>query len=152
MSTSPEASPMNGHNHDSMSEHMDVDNEFAGNQSESDLSDVQLADAEAPSSDSADVADSAAGHPVVTGEDPSEASDNDASEDADFDMADSPASHASEEDHEDHFGNLTLESRPAPKRKPTQAAEEDFMRENPELYGLRRSVCCPLSKTITMVC
>jgi chromodomain-helicase-DNA-binding protein 1 len=150
MSTSPEASPVNGHDHESMSEHMDVDDEFAGNQSdESDLSDVHVADADAdaPTSDSVTVAVAAPGKHVVAGEDHSEASDNDASEDADFDdLPDSPPSPGSEDEQ---FRDLSLESRPPPKRKSNQTVEEDFMRENPELYGLRRSVRCPLFRNVT---
>src|SRR5207237_9059968 len=42
----------------------------------------------------------------------------------------------------------TLESRPAPKRKSTLNIEDDFMRENPELYGLRRSVRVRLSDSV----
>lgn len=142
MSTSPEASPVNGHDHESMSEHMDVDDEFAGNQSdESDLSDVHVPDADAPTSDSVTVAVAAPGRHAAAGDDHSEASDNDASGDADFDLPDSPASPGSEDEQ---FRDLSLESRPAPKRKSNQTVEEDFMRENPELYGLRRSVRCPL--------
>ena len=137
MSTSPEASPVNGHAYDSTNEH--VENDSAGDQSESDLSDVQHADADADarSSGSVDAVVPAVKKPAVILQDPSDASDNDASDDADFDMADSPVSPGS---IDDNAGEFSLESRPAPKRKPTQTLEDEYMRENPELYGLRRSV------------
>jgi len=107
-------------------------------QSESDLSDVQAPVPDSPSVEHSD----APGSPMVdtrmTHEDHSESSDNDnnASDDGEFDMADSPVS-ARSDPEDDHNGSI--ESRPATKRK-AQVIEEDFMRENPELYGLRRSV------------
>ena len=126
MSTSSDSSPVNGH----ASPHADEYADQAPNsdQSDSDLSEVQPVDA--------DVADATAQNPALAGEDSSGSSDNDASDDADFDMADSPVSPRSN----DGNARTVLESRPAPKRKATQQIEDDFMRENPELYGLRRSV------------
>lgn len=135
MSTSSEASPVNGRSSLAIDDH---DEHMAnGDQSDSDLSDVQPVDVDGPSSDPVVAARAPAQLPAVTLEDPSESSDNDASDDADFDMADSPASAQS---NEDAVGNAARDSRPPPKRKATQTIEDDFMRENPELYGLRRSV------------
>jgi chromodomain-helicase-DNA-binding protein 1 len=139
MSTSPEASPVNGHASPSEDEHMDDVANDDRDQSDSDLSDVQAADddADPQSPDTVDVAGLRAGKPVLSFQqhvEDSGSSDHDASNDADFDMADSPASAHS---NGDNSRAASTESRPAPKRK---AVEEDFMRENPELYGLRRSV------------
>ena len=134
MSTSSGASPVNGHLYPSVDDHSE--NEVNGDQSDSDLSDVQAADVDGPSSISVDVAGSAAQMRAVALEDPSESSDNDAAHDDDFDMADSPASAQSSEGAR----GASIESRPAVKRKAAQVVEEDYMRENPELYGLRRSV------------
>ncbi|KAI0128052.1 hypothetical protein F4776DRAFT_664803 [Hypoxylon sp. NC0597] len=68
-----------------------------------------------------------------------ESSDNDnnnASDDADFDMEDSPA--ASQSDAPQDETSTSNSSRRAPKRKAV-ADEDEYIRENPELYGLRRS-------------
>jgi chromodomain-helicase-DNA-binding protein 1 len=138
MSTSSGASPVNGHARHSEDEHTGhISN---GDQSDSDLSDVQAADADGPRSESAEVAVSAVQMPSIALEDPSDSSDNDASHDADFDMEGSPVSAQSSD--EAHGGSI--ESRPAAKRKSTQGLEDEFMRENPELYGLRRSVRFPV--------
>lgn len=136
MSTSPEHSPTNGHlsppEEDQSISIPDRD------QSESDLSDVQAPVAESPSAENSDAPDSPPEDAHLTHEDHSESSDNDnnASDDGDFDMADSPASARSDAEE---GRNESVEARPPPKRK-AQAIEDDFMRENPELYGLRRSV------------
>jgi chromodomain-helicase-DNA-binding protein 1 len=60
-----------------------------------------------------------------------------ASEDADFDMKESPSSQH-EDDVLQECASSTDSSR-APKRK-AAVVEDEFMRANPELYGLRRSV------------
>ncbi|KAI1817790.1 P-loop containing nucleoside triphosphate hydrolase protein [Poronia punctata] len=69
--------------------------------------------------------------------DPAESSEEEAqaSDDADFDMEESPASPQSD-DHDER--STSHESRRAPKRK-AGVEEDDYIRENPELYGLRRS-------------
>ena len=59
------------------------------------------------------------------------------SEDADFDMKESPSSQH-EDDAFPERASSTASSR-APKRK-AAVVEDEFMRANPELYGLRRSV------------
>lgn len=145
MSASGEGSPANGHlSPTADGSTIGVANGIA---SESDLSDVSAsrpAQAEPVSPDAADspaTADSPAEKPEVTFEGASEASDSgddnegDQDEDADFDMADSPASAQSDADKLD---SSAIDARPASKRK--AAMEDEFMRENPELYGLRRSV------------
>ncbi|KAI2621231.1 P-loop containing nucleoside triphosphate hydrolase protein [Hypoxylon sp. NC1633] len=62
--------------------------------------------------------------------------ENNASDDADFDMEDSPVPSQSDVPQDDR--STSNSSRRAPKRK-AGGEEEDYMRENPELYGLRRS-------------
>lgn len=117
------------------------------NQSDSDLSDVQAADGEAPSPDTPEAEEVTVKNPELMIEEPSEPSDDDdASADADFDMDDSPQSPQSEQ--EDDEPSPSNGSRQPPKRKATTSAEEDYMRENPELYGLRRSVCTPYPQPI----
>lgn len=59
-----------------------------------------------------------------------------ASDDADFDMHDSPPS---QPDEAQPTRASSVESQRAPKRK-APAAEDEFIKANPELYGLRRSV------------
>ena len=61
-----------------------------------------------------------------------------ASDDADYDMEESAAASQSDENRDDR--STSRESRRAPKRKAV-AEEDEYIRENPELYGLRRSVC-----------
>ena len=70
--------------------------------------------------------------------DPSNSSpeNHNGSEDAEFDMEDSPAPAATNASRDDR--STSIESRRPAKRK--QGVEDD-MRANPELYGLRRSVC-----------
>lgn len=64
------------------------------------------------------------------------ASEDNASEDADFDMEESLPSQ-NDDALEDHASST--DSTRAPKRK-LPAAEDEFIKANPELYGLRRSV------------
>jgi chromodomain-helicase-DNA-binding protein 1 len=140
MSSPPsDASPVNGHG----SPLADGENYVAtnGNQSDSDLSDVQAPDGEAPSPDTPEAEEVTVRNPELAVEEPSEPSDDDASADADFDMDDSPQSPQS--DQEDGEPSPSNGSRQPAKRKAPTSAEEDYMRENPELYGLRRSVCAP---------
>lgn len=109
---------------------------------ESDLSDVpQTRVAAASPSPSPDLEDSTmymnGGHDFA--ESSSSADENNASDDADFDVDDDVANPPS-----DGAGNArssSHDSQQAPKRKATVAAGEDqYIKANPELYGLRRSV------------
>ncbi|KAI1430144.1 CHD1-like protein [Xylaria sp. FL1777] len=59
-----------------------------------------------------------------------------ASDDADYDMEESAVASQSDEHRDDR--STSRESRRAPKRK-AAAEEDEYIRENPELYGLRRS-------------
>ena len=139
MSTSPESSPANGHV-------SPVANSVAvqlldPDPSDSDLSDVQAPDVASPSPDSANNLNSAAlDGPVDESDEASSPSENDASDDADFDdVADSPASPRSNGQNE-AAASASDDSRTASKRKAGHSLEEEYIRENPELYGLRRSV------------
>lgn len=62
--------------------------------------------------------------------------DAEGSPDADF-HAESPAS--SNEGHENGAGSMSEDSTRLGKRK-SDAEDEDYIRKDPELYGLRRSV------------
>lgn len=62
---------------------------------------------------------------------------NNVSEDADFDMEESPA--ASHSDAAQDERSASNDSRQSSKRK-VATEEEDYIAANPELYGLRRSV------------
>lgn len=141
MSASPESSPANGHVSPVASpvavQLLDPD------PSDSDLSDVQAPDVASPSSDSANNLNSnALDGPVEDSDEASSPSENDASDDGDFDdVAGSPASPRSNDGQNDEAAaSASDDSRAAPKRKAGLTLEEEYMRENPELYGLRRSV------------
>ena len=115
-----------------------------GNQSDSDLSDAQPARVGAAFSESPESPD-ALGSPDSGPEfapdeqgEQSESSDHDAMDDGDFDGPASPRSVQSNDDASDRATSPS--GRAAAKRKATQVIEDDYMRENPELYGLRRSV------------
>lgn len=92
-----------------------------------------------------------------------ESSVADASDDGDFDMqATSPSQHGNdEEDDNEDEDDVTAgrasssESARAAKRK--APVEDEYMKANPELYGLRRSVClstqsCALSILFDVEC
>lgn len=126
---------MNGH----ASPSADEDNTHVANdtRSESDLSETQPAAVSIPSPDSADAVGSPDEELQLAQEAPSDSSDNDAEDDGDFDAPGSPASVQSNVDGD---RAASASARPVAKRKAAQAIEDEFMRENPELYGLRRSV------------
>lgn len=123
-----------------------------GRGSESDLSEVNEATA-VPTRDSASPSPSPSPSPAshkssddaeaeLDLNEPIESSDDQAqaSDDADYDIEESQAASQSEEHRDDR--STSRESRRAPKRK-APAEEDEYIRENPELYGLRRSVCSP---------
>lgn len=136
MSSPSEASPVNGHASPLADDR--TENIANGYQSDSDLSDAQPVSRDTPSPDSPDVLGSTAVKPELSFQEASESSDNDASGDADFDMEASPQS--AQSDVENSRPTSSNGSRRALKRKSAQVTEDDFMRDNPELYGLRRSV------------
>ncbi|KAI1202343.1 CHD1-like protein [Nemania serpens] len=119
-----------------------------GRGSESDLSEVNEATA-VPTRDSASPSPSPSPSPAshkssddaeaeLDLNEPIESSDDQAqaSDDADYDIEESQAASQSEEHRDDR--STSRESRRAPKRK-APAEEDEYIRENPELYGLRRS-------------
>lgn len=137
MSTSPDPGPVNGHASHFADEHTARSEDGTG--SPGALSDAHPAENGAVSPDSTDAAgspDRGAEFGHEEHEESSESSDNDGAEDGDFEGARSPASLQSL-DLSDHEPSST---RPAAKRKAAHAIEDEYMRENPELYGLRRSV------------
>ncbi len=134
MSASEEASPVNGHVSPTAEDNtVDIANGFASDSDLSDVSDVRHAEPDVPSPDSAGPFIE---KPEVTLEGASDSDNDNPDDDADFDMADTPVSVQSDGDRSDAAVD---DSRPSQKRK--AALEDEFMRENPELYGLRRSVC-----------
>lgn len=144
MSASPESSPTNGHV-------SPVANPVAvqlldPDPSDSDLSDVQPPYV-SPSSESADNFNTnALDGPADDSDEASSPSENDASDDGDFDddVADSPAYPRSNDGLNEAAASASDDSRTASKRKAALGSEEDYIRENPELYGLRRSVSQPV--------
>jgi len=104
--------------------------------SESDLSEVEIPNVEEPSPSSS------ANDQSQFGDQDSDASGSDAqeaqeeSDDAEFDMEESPAPPATNGRQSER--STSTESRRPTKRK--LVVPEDY-RANPELYGLRRSVC-----------
>ncbi|KAI0889258.1 P-loop containing nucleoside triphosphate hydrolase protein, partial [Annulohypoxylon maeteangense] len=140
MSSSPEPSSVNGHTSPETRSATRMD--FDDRASESDLSDVNDNTAPRASSSSSPVNNQLSRdvEQDLDSQGGAESSDNDepnnASDDADFDMEDSPAPSQSDAHHDET--STSNSSHRAPKRKAT-ADEDDYIRENPELYGLRRS-------------
>ncbi|KAI0160978.1 hypothetical protein GGR52DRAFT_576390 [Hypoxylon sp. FL1284] len=143
MSSSPEPSSVNG---DASPEtRAGARMALSDRASESDLSDVDVNENAAPaeSSSSSPARNQSPGNlePDLDSQDDAESSDNNegennASDDADFDMDESPApSHSDAPQDERSTSNS---SRRIPKRKAI-TDEDEYIRENPELYGLRRS-------------
>jgi chromodomain-helicase-DNA-binding protein 1 len=109
-------------------------------QSDSDLSDVQepnaIQDSPSPSPQANDITE-----PLADGrdfEESDQSSDDNASQDADFDMEDDLPSPQSEP-VPDPAGSSSRDSSRGAKRK-AGIEEDEYIKANPELYGLRRSV------------
>ena len=149
MSSPQDSSPVNGHL--SPVPEASIAVAAPGHQSDSDLSDVQEPAAARDSSSSSpspqpdhlaeQVIDDLDGQEAAESDGSSEAN---ASDDADFDMEDdipSPQTDgaADEADEVDDAGSNSRASSPAPKRK-AGVDEDEFIKANPVLYGLRRSV------------
>jgi len=113
-----------------------ITNEDAPYDSESDLSEVAIPIVDepspAPSNPQSEFGEQAQVHTESSG-----AEAQDASDDADFDMEDSPAPVASGGRRDDR--STSTESRRPPKRK-LGVEDDEHILANPELYGLRRSV------------
>ncbi|OLN95925.1 Chromo domain-containing protein 1 [Colletotrichum chlorophyti] len=112
----------------------------SGNQSDSDLSDVRdnaaVLASPSPSPDPNDSADFNGGPDFAESE--SSGDDNNASDDGDFDMEDDVASVAQSDGPGDAHSSSNDSQRPN-KRKAASRGEDDYIKANPELYGLRRS-------------
>ncbi|KAL2171861.1 hypothetical protein VTG60DRAFT_1248 [Thermothelomyces hinnuleus] len=135
MSTSPDPGPVNGHTSPSPDERSTHIADAA--QSNSHLSDTQPSGVGGASPDSADDAGSADDEPEFAPEeqdDASHSSEHDAPDDADFNEEDSPASAQSND-----ASDRPVSASTAPKRKAAHILDDEYIRENPELYGLRRS-------------
>ncbi|KAF3764970.1 hypothetical protein M406DRAFT_260476 [Cryphonectria parasitica EP155] len=136
MSSSPESSPVNGHI-SPVANHVSVQL-LDPEPSDSDLSDAPAPDLGSPASASRDELDQAATDGRADDfDDPSSSSDEDAPNDGDFDDTLEAASPVSNGDQIEAASSD--DSRTASKRKAGAGLEEEYMRENPELYGLRRS-------------
>lgn len=141
MSTPTEGFSMNGHTSP------EPDTLAGRRRADSDLSDAQHSDASDHGRDGHHNGVAADHNDDVDMDEESDVTTPDnASDDGDYDVRESPApSHHDHDDDdlvvvdEDDRASSTDSTR-APKRK-AAAVEEDFMRANPELYGLRRSVC-----------
>lgn len=112
-----------------------------GHQSDSDLSDVHdnaaVPVSSSPSPDPNDSTGYINGAPDFAESD-SSGDDNNASDDADFDMDDDAASIVQSDGAGDAHSSSNDSQRPS-KRK-VAAREDEYIKANPELYGLRRSV------------
>lgn len=135
MSSSPEGDLVNGH----LSPDPTNQNGAGHDQqaSDSDLSDLHNEAAAQPSPSPSDAIKDVSNR----SDDEQDMSESDvptpdnASEDAEFDMQDSPRSRREVIEDRDS----SSDSNRVPKRK-AAAVEEEYMRANPALYGLRRSV------------
>ncbi len=149
MSSSPEAGLANGDNSPSPSAESHSRIILDDRVSESDLSEVNETTAlqsspspsTSPSSNRRDSPRPVDPESDESSDNDSDNDDNNASDDADFDMEESPA--PSQSDGLQDQRSTSNDSRRIPKRKAV-AEEDDYIRENPELYGLRRSVCSPM--------
>lgn len=144
MSTSPEPSPVNGH---SSPDPNNVSVQLLDpepSDSDSDLSDAPAPDLGSPSASQDELDDTAGNGRVDDFEDPQTSSDEeeDAPNDGDFDDAGDAASLASNGDGDQVEAVSSDNSSTRSKRKLAVNFEDEYMRENPELYGLRRSVSC----------
>ena len=114
-------------------------NHDAASDSGSDLSEVRdPAVVEAsPSSGSSPARQSNYGNDDVESSDHSEEDNDNGSDDADFDMGDDVAETSNHNTRDDR--SSSRESRRPPKRK-MGIEDDEYIKANPELYGLRRSV------------
>jgi len=144
MSTSPDPGSADGHNIPSPDD--STIHATPVIRVQNDASDAQSPQNDAPSPASADAVGSPdeGAEPEPAQEDEEmlsdSASNNDRADDGDFVAEPSPTS-----EHSNNSGAAprpaSTSSRPAAKRKATSIMDDEYIRENPELYGLRRSVC-----------
>ena len=139
MSSSPEPDLANGD--DSPEPGSPNMRELEERASQSDLSEVNNSTHQRSPSPSRSASSDQRESPQPVEQEVVESSDDDnnnASDDADFDMEDSPA--PSQSDAPQDQRSTSNDSRRTVKRK-AAVEEDEYIRENPELYGLRRSVC-----------
>ena len=143
MASPPETGPVNGLVPPPTV--MSTEFDTGDHHSDSDLSDVQdvvVADPDARVPAAANLDDAAvlndAGRDAYAsdGDDHSASTHDEASDDGDFDLDEGGPSPPS--DHERDERSPSQSSRPSPKRK--SPSEDTYIQQNPELYGLRRSV------------
>jgi hypothetical protein len=114
-------------------------NDDAPYDSESDLSEVANPIVDEPSPAPSTHHRSEFGAQDTDDPESSAAEAQDESDDADFDMEDSPPPAAPSRGRQDR--STSAESRRPAKRKADHPLEDEHILANPELYGLRRSVC-----------
>jgi chromodomain-helicase-DNA-binding protein 1 len=117
-----------------------MSNDDAPYDSESDLSEIREPPVveTSPSTSSSPRQQSEFGHQDLESSDSSGPENNDGSDDADFDIDDSPAAAPAQNDRIDR--STSHDSRRPTKRK-LGFEDDEHILANPELYGLRRSVC-----------
>lgn len=134
LDASPSLPLSNGHT--SPLENSILTNDDAPYDSESDLSEVAIPIIDEPSPATSSNHQSEFGAHATDDSDSDPADVQDASDDADFDMEDSPAPAVTNGEREDR--STSTDSRRPAKRK--LGLEDEHIKANPELYGLRRSV------------
>jgi chromodomain-helicase-DNA-binding protein 1 len=117
-----------------------IRNEDAPYDSESDLSEIRDPPAvdTSPSTSSSPAQQSEFGHQDLQSSESSGPENDDASDDADFDLDDSPAAVPANVSRNDR--SASHDSRRPSKRK-LGIEDDEHILANPALYGLRRSVC-----------
>jgi chromodomain-helicase-DNA-binding protein 1 len=145
LNSTPSLPVSNGQN--SPLENSTITNDDAPCDSESDLSEVAIPIIDEPTPAAS------TNHQFEFGAQESDGSDtspenNNGSDDADFDLEDSPALAATNASRDDR--STSIESRRPAKRK--LGVEDEHILANPELYGLRRSVCDILVADLQLLC
>jgi len=125
-------------------------NDDAPYDSESDLSEIREPPAveTSPSTSSSPQQQSEFGHQDLESSDSSGSENNDGSDDADFDMEESPAAAPT---HTARIDRSTSHDSRRPTKRKLGFEDDEHILANPELYGLRRSVCMALSKTLIVL-
>lgn len=143
MDTSTSSSLLNGHL--APIPNCTVTNDDAPYDSESDLSEIREPPAvdSSPSASSSPQQQSEFGHQDLESSDSSGPENNDGSDDADFDIEESPAAAPNHNSRADR--STSHDSRRPTKRK-LGFEDDEYILANPELYGLRRSVCVVISR------
>lgn len=124
----------NGHLHDTDFHHVEPPTQRARSESElSDLNDIPPPRSEPQEAVPSD--DDDALHDMATSE-MDEDDDAPGEEDADYDVESPPLEQSGAKEHD----RSTSEDSMKPGKRKSDADDDEFMKQNPELYGLRRSV------------